>query len=84
LTKIICNQCGKEISINEPIQCLDLNFEYDSEYDGKVIHIDLHESCADKAFYNMIKEFEVKPELEDYNTLYNGYKEFGFSDQDEY
>ena len=66
MINIICNQCGESIRRNESYQSLDFKFGYGSEYDGKLIHIDIHDSCMDKALYNLMRDFVIKPELEDY------------------
>jgi hypothetical protein len=65
MIKVFCNQCGKEIGLKENRQTFDLTFGYGSDFDGKTIHIDLHEGCLDSALYNMMKDFKLQAELED-------------------
>jgi hypothetical protein len=65
LTKIICNQCGKEITSQQRAnkECYNLTIPLYEE--DKIINIDFHRACLDKALFNMMKEFKVMPEKED-------------------
>ena len=58
LTKVVCNQCGKELVVEDGIikeGCfsVDYEFSYFSNKDGYIYSLDLCEECFDK----WIKDF---------------------------
>ncbi|MGC4019441.1 MAG: hypothetical protein QM793_09645 [Muricomes sp.] len=63
--KIICNRCGKEISVvngraEEGVFSVDFAWGYFSEKDGEKHSFDLCESCYDK----MLASFRIPAEIE--------------------
>lgn len=88
MTKIICNQCGKEIKKSGvAFECYTLTVPIYSE--NKSITIDMHQHCLDKALFNMMSEFKLMPEKEDLLSSCNcpecraEREEYGFDEDDE-
>ena len=71
LTKVFCNQCGKELLVEEGILkegCfgVDYTFDYFSNKDGYIYSFDLCEECFDKlmrGFKNPVQITETKEYL---------------------
>lgn len=66
ISKIICNQCGKEISVRnghpeEGVFRVDYEWGYFSDKDGEKHHFDLCESCYDK----MLASFKLPADIEE-------------------
>ncbi len=68
LTKVCCNQCGKELLVEDGILkegCfgIDYSFDYFSNKDGYIYSFDLCETCFDKfveGFKNPVEITETK------------------------
>ena len=68
LTKVVCNQCGKELVveggiIKEGCFSVDYEFSYFSNKDGYIYSLDLCEDCFDKwikGFHSPAKITETK------------------------
>lgn len=65
VTKIICNQCGKEIPVvngqaQEGVFSADVTWGYFSEKDGERHSFELCEECYDA----MLKGFQIPAEVE--------------------
>lgn len=68
LTKVFCNQCGKELVVEEGIVkegCFSVDYEFDyfSNKDGYIYSMDLCEECFDKwikGFRNPVEIMEIK------------------------
>lgn len=68
LTKVFCNQCGKELVVEDGIVkegCFSVNYEFDyfSNKDGYIYSLDLCEECFDKwihKFQNPVAIIETK------------------------
>lgn len=68
LTKVCCNQCGKELVVEDGIikeGCFSVDYEFDyfSNKDGYIYSLDLCEDCFDqwiKDFRNPVKITETK------------------------
>ena len=68
LTKVFCNQCGKELLVQDGILkegCfgVDYSFDYFSNKDGYIYSFDLCEACFDKlvnGFQNPVRITETK------------------------
>ena len=68
LTKVYCNQCGKELVVEDGIikeGCFSVDYEFDyfSNKDGYIYSFDLCEECFDKwnkGFKNPAKVTETK------------------------
>ena len=68
LTKVFCNQCGKELVVEEGIVkegCFSVDYEFDyfSNKDGYIYSMDLCEKCFDKwikGFQNPVEIMEIK------------------------
>ena len=68
LTKVYCNQCGKELVVEDGIikeGCFSVDYEFDyfSNKDGYIYSFDLCEDCFDmwnKGFRNPAKVTETK------------------------
>ena len=63
--KIICNMCGKEISVknnikNEDVLSVEKRWGYPSEKDNEVHRFDLCEECYDK----LVRSFKIPVEIE--------------------
>ena len=56
ISKIICNQCGREISV----LCVEHTWGYFSEKDGENHRFDLCEECYDR----LLKGFLIPAEIE--------------------
>ena len=66
ISKMICNQCGKEISVvngqaREGVFSADVTWGYFSEKDGERHSFELCEECYDK----MVSEFAVPVETQE-------------------
>lgn len=66
ITKIICNQCGKEITVvngqaQEGVFSVDYTWGYFSEKDGEKHSFELCEDCYDA----MLKGFQIPAEIEE-------------------
>lgn len=66
INKIICNKCGKEISVKhgleqEGVFRADYKWGYFSEKDGERHSFDLCESCYDE----MLRGFSIPAEIEE-------------------
>ena len=66
ISKIICNQCGREISVingrpEKEVLCVEHTWGYFSEKDGQVHHFDLCEECYDQ----MINRFRIPVSIEE-------------------
>ena len=66
ISKMICNQCGKEIPVvngqaREGVFSADYSWGYFSEKDGEVHHWDLCESCYD----NLLNQFRIEADVEE-------------------
>lgn len=64
LTKVLCNQCGKELVVEDGIVkegCFSIDYEFDyfSNKDGYIYSLDLCEECFDK----WIKGFDTQPKI---------------------
>ena len=64
LTKVFCNQCGKELLVEDGILkegcfSVDYAFDYFSDKDGYIYKFDLCEKCFDE----MIGEFQNPAEI---------------------
>ena len=64
LTKVLCNQCGKELKVKDGIikeGCFSIDYEFDyfSNKDGYIYSLDLCEECFDK----WIKGFDTQPKI---------------------
>lgn len=64
LTKVLCNQCGKELEVKDGIikeGCFSIDYEFDyfSNKDGYIYSLDLCEECFDK----WIKGFDTQPKI---------------------
>ena len=64
LTKVSCNQCGKELLVEDGILkegcfSVDYTFDYFSDKDGYIYSFDLCEKCFDK----MIGSFKIPAEI---------------------
>ena len=68
LTKVLCNQCGKELEVKDGIikeGCFSIDYEFDyfSNKDGYIYSLDLCEECFDKwikGFQNPVEIMEIK------------------------
>lgn len=65
ISKMICNQCGKEIPVSgghamEGVFRVDYEWEYFSEKDGERHSFDLCEACYDK----LLRSFQIPVEIE--------------------
>ncbi|MBU3877168.1 hypothetical protein HGO97_015260 [Faecalicatena sp. AGMB00832] len=65
VSKIVCNQCGKEIPVvngraEEGVFSVDYTWGYFSEKDGERHSFDLCESCYDR----LLASFQVPAEIE--------------------
>ena len=65
LAGVICNQCKKELSVENGIFSGNIQFGFFSGKDGKKHSFDLCEECYDK----MIKGFAIPVEEEDVTEL---------------
>lgn len=70
LIELYCNQCGKQIKIeNEIIQegnfSVDYRWDYFSDKDGRRHRFDLCEKCYDE----IIQNFKYPVDVTDYNEL---------------
>lgn len=70
LTQVICNQCGRELKVEngylkEGCFTADADFGYFSQKDGKNYHFDLCEECFDQ----MIARFAVPVEINEETEL---------------
>ncbi len=66
LEKVVCNQCGKELLVEEGILkegCfrVDYSFDYFSNKDGYIYSLDLCERCFDK----WTGDFLLPPQVEE-------------------
>lgn len=66
LEKVICNQCGKELLVEEGIVkegcfSVDYSFDYFSNKDGYIYSLDLCEECFDK----WTESFRYSPEIKE-------------------
>lgn len=64
LKKVICNQCGKELLVEDEIVkegcfSVDYTFDYFSNKDGYIYSFDLCEACFD----HFIKEFKTPAKI---------------------
>lgn len=64
LTKVFCNQCGKELIVEDGIikeGCFGINYEFDyfSNKDGYIYSLDLCEECFDKWTEGFRKPIEI-------------------------
>lgn len=65
ISKIICNQCGREISVingrpEKEVLCVEHTWGYFSEKDGENHRFDLCEECYDR----LLKGFLIPAEIE--------------------
>jgi len=66
LKNVICNCCGKKMIVEGGIireGAISINHSWDffSEKDGEIHHIDLCEECYD----NIVNQFVIEPEVEE-------------------
>ena len=66
INKIVCNQCGKEISVidgtpREGVFSVDYTWGYFSDKDGEKHSFDLCESCYDK----LLSSFQLPADIEE-------------------
>lgn len=66
LQKAVCNQCGRDLLVEEGILkegcfSIDYSFDYFSEKDGYVYSFDLCESCFDR----WMAGFQLPPRIEE-------------------
>lgn len=65
MTKVICNQCGKEITLQQKKNAEYYALTIPLHDEQKMMTIDFHRLCLDKALVNLMKDFKVLPEKED-------------------
>ena len=70
VSRMICNQCGKEIPVvngqaREGVFSADYSWGYFSEKDGEVHHLDLCESCYDE----LVSQFRIPVDVEERTEL---------------
>lgn len=66
LEKVVCNQCGKELLVEEGILkegcfSVDYSFDYFSNKDGYIYSLDLCEECFDK----WTEHFRYSPKIQE-------------------
>lgn len=66
LEAVICNCCGKKMVVKDGILregaiCIDHAWDFFSEKDGEVHHLDICESCYDQ----LVGEMKIAPEVEE-------------------
>lgn len=66
LETVLCNSCGKKLAVKDGIVregrlSIDYAWDYFSEKDGEVHHIDLCEDCYDE----MVLQFRIPLEVEE-------------------
>lgn len=67
ITKIICNQCGKEIEVvngiaKEEVLTVEKQWGYFSDKDNELHQFDLCEDCYDKLLSSFKIPVEIEPE----------------------
>ena len=70
LEKVICNGCGKKLVVDdgivrEGVLSIDHVWDYFSEKDGEIHHLDLCESCCDR----LAGELRIPVEVEEQTEL---------------